>query len=78
MKVLSLKLKDEIFEDVEDVVKNFHISRNAYINKTLLVYNKLNQSKILQKKLQKESKLVQSVSLDILHELEQIEDDLSL
>lgn len=77
MKVLSLKLQDEIFEDVEKVVKNFHISRNAYINKALLVYNKLNQRKLLQKKLQKESKFVQSVSLEVLHELEQIEDDLS-
>jgi len=75
MKVLSLKLKDEVFEEVERVVHKIHVPRNAYINRALFFYNKLNQRKLMRKRLAKESEAVRDVSLDVLHEFEQLEDN---
>ncbi len=76
MKVLSLKLKDEIFKEVEKTVRREGISRNAYINQALLFYNKINDRKHLRRKLQIESKAVATVSLEVLKEFESLEDDL--
>ena len=75
MKVLSLKLQETIFEEVERIVHAIHVSRNAYINEALLFFNKLNQRKLLRKKLQKESRAVYDVSLEVLSEFEKLEDD---
>ena len=77
MKVLSLKLKDDVFEEVESVVHKIHVPRNAYINQALFLYNKLNQRKLLRKRLAKESMAVRDISLSVLHEFEQLEDDLA-
>ena len=77
MKVLSLKLKDDIFEAVEKVVHRIHIPRNAYINEALSFYSKLSNRKLLKKQLAKESKAVRGSSLEVLHEFEKIEDDLA-
>lgn len=77
MKILSLKLKEDVFSEVERVVKTIHVSRNAYINQALEFYNKLNQRKQLRKKLAQESKMVSSSSLEILHEMDKLEDNLS-
>ena len=76
MKVLSLKLKENIFTEAEEVVKQFHISRNAYINQALQFYNQLNRRKLLRKKLQEESKFAISTSLEVLREMEKLEDHL--
>ena len=75
MKVLSLKLKEEIFEEVEAIVKKFHMPRNAYINEALLFYNKINRRHLLKKQMQKASALVKAGSLEVLREFENIEDD---
>jgi len=70
MKVLSLKLKDEIFEEAERMIKVVNISRNAYINEAIEFYNKLNQRKDLAKQLRKDSKLVREQSMQVLKEME--------
>ena len=77
MKVLSLKLKDDVFKEVEGLVKAIRIPRNAYINEALHIYNQLNKRKLLRKKLKIESNAVRAVSLEVLRELEQLEDHLS-
>ena len=74
MKVLSLKLKEDIFNEVEKIVQEIQISRNAYINRALELYNKLNQRKSLKKQLEKESKAVKDISLSILSEFEKFEE----
>ena len=51
MKVLSLKLQEDIFQEAEKVIRAIHLSRNAYINKALHFYNQLNRRKLLRKKL---------------------------
>ncbi len=70
MKVLSLKLKDEIFEEAENMIKQIKISRNAYINEAVELYNKLNRRKNLMKQFRKESKLVRDNSMAVLKEME--------
>ena len=75
MKVLSLKLKEDIFNEAENMIKKIHVSRNAYINEALSFYNKLNRRKLLRRKLKAESNAVKAVSLDVLVEMERLEDD---
>jgi len=75
-KALSLKLQEDIFEEVEKITKAAKIPRNTYINRALGFYNKLNRKRILKKQFAKESKLVQDSSMEILHELEQLDDNL--
>ena len=77
MKLLSLKLREDVFEEVEQVVHKLHMPRNAYINQALFFYNQLNRRKLLRKQLQGESKVTRSVSLDVLREFEAIEDALA-
>ena len=74
MKVLSLKLREDLFEEVEKVVHQIHMPRNTYINEALSFYNQLNRRKLLRKQLAKESKAVRGASLEILHEFEKFED----
>lgn len=73
MKVLSLKLKDEIFEDVEKMVIEAKVSRNAYINNAVELYNKINQKKKWRDQLRRASKLVGAQSLEFLREIESID-----
>lgn len=73
-KVLSLKIKGEIFEDVETLTKSLHMPRNTYINEALDFYNAFNRRKGLRKKLQKESLLTRKNSMEILSELEKLEE----
>lgn len=75
MKVLSLKLKQEIFDEVEEVVKKFKISRNAYINEALAFYNKVNHRRLLKKKLEGEIRLARANSLEVLKEFEVFGDE---
>ena len=75
MKLLSLKLKDEIFREVEEVVKKFNIPRNAYINEALAFYNKINRRRLLKKQLAKETGLVRATSLEILREFESLSEE---
>lgn len=78
MKLLSLKLQDDIFNEVEKVVHRLHVPRNAYINKALAFYNQLYKRKLLKKQLEKESKAVSGISLQVLHEFEKIGDGLDI
>lgn len=71
-KVLSLKLKEEIFKETEKIRKSIKIPRNAYINNALDFYNKIHNRNILKKKLQQESKLVTNESLAVLKEFESL------
>lgn len=74
-KVLSLKIKGEVFEDVEAITKELKMPRNAYINAALGFYNEFNRRKGLRKKLKHESLLARKGSMAVLAELEKLEDD---
>ncbi len=75
-KALSLKLKEDVFKDVERIIHKIKIPRNTYINKALEFYNIFNQRKLLKIQLLKESKLVKENSIHVLNEFDQIEDDI--
>jgi hypothetical protein len=74
-KVLSLKIKGEIFEDAESITKELKMPRNAYINDALDFYNRLHRRKRLRKKLHRESLLTRKSSMEVLEELEKLEDE---
>lgn len=76
MKNLSLKLRDDIFEETERIIAKAHKTRNAYINDALDFYNKINERKLLKEKLKKESRLVSKSSMEVLEEFELMEDNL--
>lgn len=73
MRNLSLKLEESIFRETEDLLKNINIPRNRYINQALAYYNKLQKRKLIQKQLEKESKIVTNNSLDVLSDFEMLE-----
>ena len=75
MKLLSLKLDDNIFNETESVISKIKKSRNRYINEAIDFYNKINKRKLLARKLANDSKLVSSESLDILSEFEKLQDE---
>lgn len=75
MKVLSLKLKDDVFSEAEKLIERIHVSRNAYINQALDFYNKVNKRRLLRKQLEKESRETRAVSLEVLREMEKLDDD---
>jgi len=75
MKTLSLKLDDEIFEDVEKMTSKLNLARNRYINEALSIYNLFNKRRLLKMQLTKESKLTSKDSMEILHEFEKLIDE---
>jgi metal-responsive CopG/Arc/MetJ family transcriptional regulator len=77
MKILSLKLDEDILQETDHVVKIIQISRNAYINRALNLYNQLQRRRILKKKLFLESKATAHVSLEVLSEMEKVDDGLN-
>ncbi len=75
-KMLSLKLRDEVFREAEEIVKESGQSRNAYFNEAINFYNKLFRRKRLKEALLAESVLVAADSLEVLEVFEQMEDEL--
>lgn len=73
-KVLSLKLKADIFNSSEKIIHQLNIPRNTYINQAVLFYNTVNQRQLLKKQLSQESQLVRQNSADYLALLEQLDD----
>jgi predicted transcriptional regulator len=72
MKMLSLKLDEEIFRETEKLTLKLKKPRNRYINEALDLYNKYNERMLLKKQLHKESKLVSAESSLVLSEFEKI------
>ena len=72
MKSLSLKLEDNIFEEIEKIVSRNKKIRNRYINEALEFYNLHQNHKLLSKQPEKESKLVREESMKVLAEFEEL------
>ncbi|MFZ9474895.1 MAG: hypothetical protein ACO28K_07220 [Bacteroidia bacterium] len=75
MKVLSLKLDDEIYDEAEKITSKLKLARNRYINEAVNIYNLFNKRRLLKKQLEKESKLTRKVSMEVLHEFEKLIDE---
>lgn len=75
-KNLSLKLREEIFLEAEEILRQSRKPRNAYFNEAINLYNKLWQRRLLKKALTRESSLIAADSLEALEAFEQLEDQL--
>ena len=75
MKILSLKLDDDIFEEAEEITSKLHLARNRYINEAVSIYNRYNKRRLLKNQLIKESALVSKDSMSILNEFEKLLDE---
>jgi hypothetical protein len=75
-KPLSLKLRDDVFIEAEEILRQNRKPRNTYFNEAINLYNKLWKRKLLKKALSEESALVKDESLFVLEEFEKLEDEL--
>ncbi len=73
MKTVSLKIDDPVFEEAERILSKIKKPRNRYINEAIDHYNKLMNRKLLEKRLKKESRIVEENSMNILHDFEDID-----
>ena len=67
---MGIRKKNLIFEETDKIVTKVKKPRNRYINDAIDYCNRLQKHSILEKKLKKESDLVQSNSMDILVNLD--------
>jgi len=75
MKILSLKLDDEIFDEAEEITSKLKLARNRYINEAVSLYNQYNKRSLLKGQLANESKLTREDSMEILYEFEKMIDE---
>jgi len=74
MKTLSLKLDESVFMETEELLEKIKKPRNRYINEALQHYNRIQKKKIIEKRLEAESRLVRDESMKVLSEFEKLED----
>ena len=75
MKTLSLKLKEAILEETEEILREKQIPRNRYINDALEFYNSYQKRKKLAKEFSKASILVRESSLEVNSEYDRLIDE---
>ena len=73
MKTVLLKIDDSIFGETEKILSSIKKPRNRYINEAIDYYNKLQHRMMIEKKLRIESELVQTDSLSVLNDFEEID-----
>jgi hypothetical protein len=75
VKVLSLKMREDVFLDAEKMVKKMRIPRNTYINQAVEFYTRLHNRALLEKQYASESALVSKNSMKVLKEFEAFTED---
>ena len=75
-KALSLKLRDDLYQETEEIRQKTHTPRNAYINKAVAFYNKMQKREMLRKQIARSSHVVRENSMEVLREFEALEDDI--
>jgi hypothetical protein len=73
MKIISLKIDEDVFQDTENVLEQLKKPRNRYINEALEYYNRIQKRKFLAKSLKEESAMVAAESMKVLNEFENID-----
>lgn len=74
-KVLSLKLRNEVFDEMETTLRRLKRPRNAYINQAVEHFNRLHRRRLLGEALARESAAVRDESMRVLTEFERIADE---
>ena len=69
---VSLKLNETVYEATNRLRKSLGLSRNAYITKAILYYNRLHERRSLAQRLREESRLVRHESKAVLEEFERL------
>ncbi|OGS41805.1 MAG: hypothetical protein A2506_13405 [Elusimicrobia bacterium RIFOXYD12_FULL_66_9] len=75
-KVLSLKLRNEVFDEMETTLRRLKRPRNAYINQAVEHFNRLHRRRLLEAQYAKESAAVREESMRVLAEFEALPDDI--
>ena len=75
-KTLSLKLRDDVYEETETITEKLNVPRNGYINTAVAFYNKLKKRALLKKELAAESQMVRDNSMEVLKVFEAFEDEI--
>lgn len=70
MKSLSLKLRDDLFTDVEEIREKLHEARNTFLNEAVEYYIKVKKRELLALKLAEESRLVKKSNREFLKDAE--------
>lgn len=73
-KLLSLKLRDEVFKEMETTVRRLKKPRNAYINEAVAFYNLAQRRRVLAAQYARASAAVREDSMRILAEFEAMND----
>jgi predicted transcriptional regulator len=73
-KNLSLKLRDEIFIEMETTTRRLKRARNAYINEAVAHFNRLHRRRLLGAQLARASAAVMDESMRVLKEFEAIDE----
>lgn len=73
-KNLSLKMRDDIFADMESTILRLKRPRNAYINAAVAHFNRLQRRLQLAETLARESAAVMDESMRVLKEFETIDE----
>ncbi len=73
-KAVLLKLHDDTFATAEKVLRKIHLPRNAYINRAVDFYNRLQLRKLTAKKLKNEATLLKEDTRELLQSFELLED----
>ncbi len=76
MKSISLKVKEPIIAETEQLLESLEISRNMYINEAIAFYNRFHRRKLLKDQLLRESAIVAEDSMEVLAEFEALQDEL--
>ncbi|MBK6389963.1 MAG: hypothetical protein KA109_10645 [Saprospiraceae bacterium] len=72
---VSLKLENQTFVEINEIVKGTNISRNKYINEALKYYNKLKKREAIIIQLKLEIERTSESSLEVLKDYETLLDD---
>ena len=67
-KIMSKALSLKIWDEIEEIIKKLDTQRNAYINRALEYFNRMNRREFLKDSYIRESKMVSNNSLEILEE----------
>ena len=76
-KMLSLKLRDDVYEETNSITQKLGVPRNGYINTAVDFYNKLKKRALLKKELASESQKVRDNSMEVLKIFEAFEDKIT-
>ncbi len=72
MKILCLKLDDDVYEEMKKMASKLKLARNQYINDAVIMYNLFNKRRILKNQLEKESAMTRKESMKVLREFENL------